>query len=246
MEKKLKIGLLGYGKMGQAIDALAEQHGCTVVWRIGRSSLDTLSRSSLQQADVVIEFTQPNAGFQNTMLCLEAGIPVVSGTTGWQDQLPTAAAFAHQNNGALLWASNFSIGVNLFFALNQYLARLMSGQDAYKAALTEIHHIHKLDAPSGTAVTIAEGIIQEHQRYNDWTMDSAQAAHELPIVAVREGEVPGTHTVEWTSPVDTIRITHEAHSRTGFAIGALLAAQWLHNKTGVFSMQDVVAATVPR
>ena len=239
MQHFTKIGLLGYGKMGQTIDGLAEQHQCTIVWRIDRDDHDQRTPERLREADVVIEFSRPESGFDNVMLCLQAGVPVVSGTTGWQAQLPEARAFAEQHGGALLWASNFSVGVNLFFALNKYLARLMQGQEAYQANLTEIHHIHKLDAPSGTAVTIAEGIMADAPRYQHWTMD-APTADQLPITAIREGEVPGTHTVEWNSPVDSIRITHEAHSRTGFAVGALVAARWIKGKTGVFNMNDVL------
>jgi 4-hydroxy-tetrahydrodipicolinate reductase len=234
-----KIGLLGYGKMGKAIETLAEAQGCTVVWKFGRDAQQALTHARLREADVVIEFSRPESGFENVLLCLEAGVPVVSGTTGWQEQLPAAKAAALEKEGALLWASNFSVGVNLFFALNTFLAKLMQGQPQYKANLTEIHHIHKLDAPSGTAVTLAEGIIEAKGQYDHWSMENPNA-NELPITAVREGEVPGTHIIQWESGFDTITIEHKAHTRTGFAIGALVAAKWLVGKKGVFEMKDVL------
>ena len=237
--QNIKIGLLGYGKMGKAIEALAEAQGCTVVWKFGRDAQDALTHARLREADVVIEFSRPESGFENVLLCLEAGVPVVSGTTGWQEQLPVAKAAALEQEGALLWASNFSVGVNLFFALNTFLAKLMQGQPQYKANLTEIHHIHKLDAPSGTAVTLAEGIINTKGQYDHWSMENP-TANELPITAVREGEVPGTHIIQWESGFDTITIEHKAHTRTGFAIGALVAAKWLVGKKGVFEMKDVL------
>jgi 4-hydroxy-tetrahydrodipicolinate reductase len=237
MQANTRIGLLGYGKMGKAIDALAEQHGCTVAWRVGREGA-TLQQ--LQSVEAVIEFSNPHSGFENVMQCLRGGVPVVSGTTGWQAQLPEARAFALENDGALLWASNFSVGVNLFFALNRHLARLMQPHAQYAASITETHHIHKLDAPSGTAVTIGEGILETADRYEAWTMDTPTPMDQIPIVALREGEVPGTHTVHWQSAIDSIEITHTAHNRTGFAAGALLAARWLAGRKGVFSMADVL------
>lgn len=237
----LKIGLFGYGKMGRAIEALAAAQDVEIVWRITRENRAELTTERLQKADVVIEFTRPEAAFENTMLCLEAGVPVVSGTTGWLDQLPAARDFCEQNRGALLWASNFSVGVNLFFALNSLLAKMMNERPEYQPALTEIHHAHKLDAPSGTAVTLANEIIARVDRSTGWALSpESPGAGAIPVTALREGEVPGTHIVQWKSPVDEISIEHRAHSRTGFASGAILAAKWLKGRQGFFSMKDAL------
>lgn len=237
----MKIGLLGYGKMGKAIDQLAAARGWEVVWRVRRDDLPQLTPELLRQAEVVIEFTRPEAAFQNVMLCLEAGVPVVCGTTGWQEQLSEAEHYCREKGGSMLWASNFSVGVNLFFALNRYLSHLMAQRPEYAAALTEIHHIHKLDAPSGTAITLANDAMTASGRYQRWQLSPCDPLPEvLPISAIREGEVPGTHQMLWQSPIDDIKIEHRAHSRTGFASGALLAAEWLKNKQGVFSMNDVL------
>jgi 4-hydroxy-tetrahydrodipicolinate reductase len=235
----MKLGLFGYGKMGKAIEQIAENQGIEIVWRIRRD--DTPTPALLRQADVIIEFTRPEAAFENVMLCLQAGIPVVSGTTGWLERLPEAQQYCLENKGALLWASNFSVGVNLFFALNRRLAQLMADRPEYAASLVETHHIHKLDAPSGTALTLANELIENADRYSDWSLVTASnSEHTLPITAIREGEVPGTHQVRWQSPVDEISIEHKAHSRAGFAAGAVLAAQWLVDKQGVFGMGDVL------
>lgn len=235
----MKIGLYGYGKMGKTIEKIAQNQGHTIAWRLQKE--DQPTPELLRQADVAIEFTQPESGYQNVLKCLEAGIPVVSGTTGWQAQLPAAEAFCLQNGGAMLWASNFSVGVNLFFALNQRLAQLMAPHTAYTAQLEETHHIHKLDAPSGTALTLAEGLLQASERYTHWALAPQKVdATALPITAYREGEVPGTHRITWQSEVDEISIEHKAHSRAGFAVGAVLAAEWIVGKEGVFGMGDVL------
>lgn len=237
----MKIGLLGYGKMGKAIDEIAASRSIEVVWRIGSKELAALSPETIRQADVVIEFTRPEAAFQHVMLCLKAGVPVVCGTTGWQEQLPEAEEFCRQTNGSLLWASNFSVGVNLLFAVNHFLALLMANRPEYTVSLTETHHIHKLDAPSGTAITLANDVIAAGDRYQSWQLLPAKLLPEqLPITALRQGEVPGTHQLVWQSDIDEISIEHKAHSRMGFASGALLAAEWLQNKRGVFRMKDVL------
>jgi 4-hydroxy-tetrahydrodipicolinate reductase len=237
----MNIGLLGYGKMGRAIEAVAAGSDVQFAWRIGRENRNELTTQQLREADVVIEFSRPEAALQNVKMCLEAGVPVVSGTTGWLDQLPEAQAFCLEKNGALLWASNFSVGVNLFFAVNRYLAALMNQRPEYNVGVTEIHHIHKLDAPSGTALTLTLDIIRELERKMDWKLVPEPTGEgDIPVTALREGEVPGTHIISWDSPIDTIRIEHKAHSRQGFAAGALLAARWIHGKTGVFGMQDVL------
>ncbi len=235
----MRLGILGYGKMGKAIEQIAEKQGIEIVWRIRRD--DTPTPSLLRQADVAIEFTRPEAAFENVMLCLKAGLPVVSGTTGWLDRLPEAQKFCQDNGGAMLWASNFSVGVNLFFALNRRLSQLMATRPEYTAAITETHHIHKLDAPSGTALSLVKQVIENTERYQGWSLlPDVAGANEIPVTAFREGEVPGTHLVRWQSEVDEISIEHRAHSRAGFAAGALLAAQWLVDKKGVFEMGDVL------
>ncbi len=237
----MQIGLLGYGKMGKAIEALAEPQGVDIAWKITQDNRDKINTDLLRTADVVIEFTRPEAAFKNVMACLEAGVPVVSGTTGWLEQLAEAENWCRENQGAFLWASNFSVGVNLFFALNRYLARLMNSRLEYDPAVTEIHHIHKLDAPSGTARTLTSDLLQNLDRKQNWQLHpTPAAANEIPVTAIRENEVPGTHRICWQSPVDEITIEHRAFSRTGFASGALLAANWLKGKTGVYRMEDVL------
>lgn len=229
--------------MGKAIEQIAENQSVDIVWRIRRDNMAQLDAAMIRQADVVIEFTRPEAAFEHVMLCLEAGVPVVCGTTGWADQYQQAKQYCLENSGALLWASNFSIGVNLFFALNRYLADLMNSRPEYSVAMTETHHIHKLDAPSGTAISLAGDILSHVDRLHAHHLaGGADVASDgsIPIHAIREGEVPGTHTIQWHSAIDEITIEHKAHSRAGFAWGALAAARWLHGKTGVFSMNDVL------
>lgn len=237
----LKIGLLGYGKMGRAIESIAREQGHAIVWRITRDNRMEVTPELLGQVDVVIEFSQPEAAFENVLQCLQAGVPVVSGTTGWAEQLPTAQQFCRDKDGALLWASNFSVGVNLFFAVHRYLARLLDERPEYTPAITEAHHIHKLDAPSGTALALVNDLILMTARTSGWALSpTPPRPGEVPVEALREGEVPGTHSVVWTGPTDDIRLEHRAHSRAGFAAGAVLAAQWLAGKRGVFSMNDVL------
>ncbi len=237
----MKIGLLGFGKMGKTIESLAIENGDEIVWKITSKNAHELTRDLLRQAEVVIEFTRPESGFENVMRCLEAKIPVVSGTTGWQKDLPTAQKFCLENGGAMIWASNFSVGVNLFFILNKYLAKLMSTRPEYGISMTEIHHLQKLDAPSGTAVSLAEGIFQEIRNKNGWKLHPEMPSeNEISIEAVRKDGVPGTHEILWTSEIDEITICHVAKNRKGFASGALLAARWLVGKRGVFSMENVL------
>ncbi len=241
----LKIGLLGYGKMGKAIEKLAESQEIEIVWRISRENLQARSADLLRKADAVIEFSRPEAAYENVMACIEAGVPVVSGTTGWSEDLPNAQEACRKMGGALIWASNFSIGVNLFFALNRYLAALMAHRGEYLPALSETHHIHKLDAPSGTAITLANELLAAAPRFTGFKLQGEKPGESMPagifpITANREGEVPGTHEITWKSTVDTISIEHRANSREGFALGAIAAAKWLHGKQGVFSMSDVL------
>lgn len=230
----MKIALVGYGKMGKIIDEISQSRGHEVVARLK----ETPNRESLKDADVVIEFSNPEAAFENIKVCLENKIPVICGTTGWLDKKPEIERIAVEQNSAFLYGSNFSLGVNLFFALNEKLAKLMNNVDEYQCQLEEIHHTHKKDAPSGTAISIAEGII-ENSKYEAWKLDETKGK-ELGIFAIREDEVPGTHSVFYRSEVDEIEIKHTAFNRNGFALGAVIAAEWIVGKQGVFSMKDVL------
>lgn len=230
----MKIALVGYGKMGKIIDEISQSRGHEVVARLK----ETPNRESLKDADVVIEFSNPEAAFKNIKVCLENKIPVICGTTGWLDKKPEIERIAVEQNSAFLYGSNFSLGVNLFFAINEKLAKLMNNVDEYQCQLEEIHHIHKKDAPSGTAISIAEGII-ENSKYEAWKLDETKDK-ELGIFAIREDEVPGTHSVFYRSEVDEIEIKHTAFNRNGFALGAVIAAEWIVGKQGVFSMKDVL------
>lgn len=230
----MKIALLGYGKMGKVIERIALERGHEIVLR-KRSSDDF---SALPLADVAIDFSIPDAAVGNISACLEGGIPVVSGTTGWLEHYPKMAGLCEEKNGAFIYGSNFSLGVNIFFGLNEYLAKIMAKFPEYKVRMEEVHHTQKLDAPSGTAISLAKGII-EHSDYSSWALTNA-ASDEILIDAKREENVPGTHTVFYDSTVDTIEMTHTAHSREGFAYGAVIAAEWLFGKTGVYSMKDVL------
>ena len=230
----MKIALVGYGKMGKIIDEISQNRRHEVVARLK----ETPTKESLNDADVVIEFSNPEAAFENIKVCLENKIPVICGTTGWLDKKTEIERIAVEQNSAFLYGSNFSLGVNLFFALNEKLAKLMNNVDEYQCQLEEIHHIHKKDAPSGTAISIAEGII-ENSKYEAWKLGETKGK-ELGIFAIREDEVPGTHSVFYRSEVDEIEIKHTAFNRNGFALGAVIAAEWIVGKQGVFSMKDVL------
>jgi 4-hydroxy-tetrahydrodipicolinate reductase len=231
----MKIALLGYGRMGKTIASYAQQRNHKIVYILDKEQ----EEGSLSEADVAINFSVPEAAVSNIKAALEQKIPVVSGTTGWLEKYEEIVTFCKTQQSAFLYASNFSIGVNLFFKINQFVAQLMHPhQTAYQTEIQEIHHIHKLDAPSGTAITIAEGIIKETD-YTGWELDNATQG-TLPIEALREGEVPGTHTVHYRSEIDQISIKHEAYKRDGFALGAVIAAEWLAGKEGIFSMDDVL------
>lgn len=230
----MKIALVGYGKMGKIIDEISQNRRHEVVARLK----ETPTKESLNDADVVIEFSNPEAAFENIKVCLENKIPVICGTTGWLDKKTEIERIAAEQNSAFLYGSNFSLGVNLFFAINEKLAKLMNNVDEYQCQLEEIHHIHKKDAPSGTAISIAEGII-ENSKYEAWKLDETKDK-ELGIFAIRVDEVPGTHSVFYRSEVDEIEIKHTAFNRNGFALGAVIAAEWIVGKQGVFSMKDVL------
>ncbi|MCP2038049.1 4-hydroxy-tetrahydrodipicolinate reductase [Chryseobacterium sp. HSC-36S06] len=231
----MKIALVGYGKMGKIIDEIATQRNHEIVARLNESP----TSGNLNNADVVIEFSNPEVAFNNIKTCLENKIPVICGTTGWLDQKPEIEKIAAENNTAFLYGSNFSLGVNLFFALNEKLADLMKNFPEYNVQLEEIHHTHKKDAPSGTAISLAEGIIKNDQRFEGWKLEETKEK-EIGIFAIREDEVPGTHSVFYKSSVDEIEIKHTAYSRNGFALGAVIAAEWIQGKTGNFSMKDVL------
>lgn len=230
----MKIALLGYGKMGKMIEQIAISRGHEIVAKVDESTQDF----DIKTADVAIDFSIPSVAFKNISLCLENNVPVISGTTGWLDNYDKAVKLCNKNNGAFIYASNFSLGVNVFFQLNEYLAKMMKNLSQYEVAIEEIHHTQKLDAPSGTAITLAEGIINNSNK-EAWKLEEA-ASNEIPITALREPEVPGTHTISYKSEVDTIDIKHTAHNREGFALGAVVASEWIIGKTGVFSMKDVL------
>lgn len=231
----MKIALLGYGRMGKAIEQIANERGHTIVAKIDKNE----NQGKLSEAEVAINFSIPDAAVANIKAAMEKQIPVVCGTTGWLEQLKEVEDFCLQNKTAFLYASNFSVGVNLFFKLNEVLAKLMHPHKNYSAAMKEIHHIHKLDAPSGTAITLAEGIFDQ-SKYTDWSIDDTKGDITLPIAVERTGEVSGTHSIEYKSSVDSISIQHEAYSRQGFALGAVIAAEWIQDKKGVFTMNDVL------
>jgi 4-hydroxy-tetrahydrodipicolinate reductase len=236
----MKIALIGYGKMGKAIEQIAIAKGHEIVLKISAENLTDFTAENIKQADVAIEFSTPETAFDNVKKCLENKIPVACGTTAWQAKMKQAEQIAIENNTAILIASNFSIGVNIFFEINKKLAALMSTQHQYKANIVETHHTAKLDAPSGTAITIAEGVIKNHKDYTAWKLAEANTNADLPITSLRIDPAPGTHTVAYTSDVDTIEFTHTAHNRTGFASGAVVAAEFLVGKVGVFEMGDVL------
>jgi 4-hydroxy-tetrahydrodipicolinate reductase len=231
----MKIALLGYGKMGKTIEQIALQRGHEIVLKIDENSADY----DITLADVAIDFSIPATAFNNISNCLNNQVPVISGTTGWLDKLPDAAQLCKQKNGAFISASNFSLGVNIFFELNAHLAKMMRNLEQYTILIEEIHHTKKLDAPSGTAISLAEGIINNSDK-ESWALNVTSNENVIPITAKRIDEVPGTHTVEYKSAVDTLEIKHTAHSRDGFALGAVIAAEWLVGKTGFFNMKDVL------
>ena len=230
----MKIALFGYGKMGKMIEKLAQERNHEIVARIDIDTLDV----DFSSMDVAIDFSTPGAAFNNISNCFAHGIPVISGTTGWLANFDKAVALCIEKEGAFIYASNFSLGVNLFFELNDYLAKMMESLGQYQVTLEEIHHTQKLDAPSGTAITLAGGII-ENSDYTDWKLGEAKK-DEIGILSKRIDDVPGTHIVEYKSAIDSIEIRHTAHNREGFALGAVIAAEWLIGKKGVFTMRDVL------
>ena len=225
--------------MGRAIEQIALERGHSIAGKIDVNNRGEMEVLPAEAVDVAIEFSAPEAAYANIKLCLEKGWPVVSGTTGWLDYKSEIETLTAEKGGAFFYASNYSIGVNLFFQLNKTLARLMKGQ-GYDLSITEIHHIHKLDAPSGTAITLAEDIAAENEAIHGWSLMPETKENHVPITSKREDETPGTHVVNYESEVDTIHISHVAHSRKGFAQGAVVAAEWLQGKKGVFGMEDLL------
>lgn len=241
----MKIALLGYGKMGKIIEKIAISRKHEIVLTIDHDTLDDLTVENLQKADVVIEFTMPASVLGNIKHCFNAGVPVVVGTTGWYDQIPQVKQLCEESNNTLLYGSNFSVGVNIFFHVNRLLAKVMNNYPYYDVQVEEIHHTQKLDSPSGTAITIAEGILDNLETKSEWVNvlttddksdDDAVSNNQLLIESLRIDSVPGTHTVIYDSEVDTIEFKHTAHNRNGFALGAVLAAEWVHSKKGFYSV----------
>jgi dihydrodipicolinate reductase len=236
----MKIALIGYGKMGHAIEEIALQRGHEIVLKVSIENFEDNTIENIQKADVAIEFTGPEIAFDNVIKCLDAGVPVVSGSTGWLQRFEEAKKHCQAKNGALLYASNFSVGVNIFFALNKKLAGLMASHPEYNVSMTEVHHTQKKDAPSGTAITLAEDILQANPQKKKWVNQNSHQPDELVILSERVDPAPGTHIVTYTSEIDDIEIKHTAHNRKGFATGAVLAAEFLHQKKGIYSMRDVL------
>lgn len=230
----MKIALLGYGKMGQVIERIALERGHEIVLK--KDQFNTYE--GLETANVAIDFSVPSAAVANISACFNNNIPVVSGTTGWLEHYDEMITLCNEKKGGFISSSNFSLGVNIFFELNEHLAKIMAKFDNYKVDMEEIHHTQKLDAPSGTAISLAKGVI-ENSNYTNWTLDEAKST-EIHIETKRIGTVPGTHTVTYNSGIDSIEIKHTAHNREGFALGAVMAAEWLAGKQGVFTMKDVL------
>lgn len=235
----MRIAILGYGRMGKAIEEIAVKRGHTISLKI--NSQNPIENADFSETDVAIEFSIPVLAEKHMKFCIANKIPVVVGTTGWNDKLSEITELVQESNASLLHASNFSIGVNLFFKLNEQLAELMNSHKEYTSSIEEIHHLQKLDAPSGTAITLAEGIIDNTTDLNNWKLKEDNLdSLTLPINAIREPDVPGTHTINYSSEIDTITISHEAHSRQGFAQGAVVAAEWIFERKGVYTMRDLL------
>jgi 4-hydroxy-tetrahydrodipicolinate reductase len=235
----MKIALLGYGRMGHEVEKIALENGNSIGLIIDNENDWMLKGENLKDCDVAIEFSIPSIAIENMRRCFDAGIPVVVGTTGWYDQLQYIKDLCNSKQSALFYASNFSIGVNIFFEINRRLSSLLEAYQIYTPSMVEIHHTQKLDAPSGTAITLANDIIAVNSRFSGFTSGKAEPG-EIPVESIREGAVTGTHTVRWDSEIDQISITHEAKNRRGFAVGAVMAALWILDKKGVFTMREML------
>ena len=236
----MKIALIGYGKMGKMIETIAGERGHEVILKIDIDNLSDFTSEKLGKAQVAIEFTNPETAFANISRCIEYGVPVVSGSTGWYNRLEEMKYHCAGYNGTMLCAPNFSLGVNIFFELNKRLAQIMNRFPDYSVSIEETHHTQKLDAPSGTAITLAEYVIDEISRIENWELGGGNGVEMLPISAIRKDDVPGTHLIKYSSEIDDIEIIHTAHNRRGLALGAILAAEYIHDKIGIFSMRDVL------
>jgi 4-hydroxy-tetrahydrodipicolinate reductase len=236
----MNIALLGYGKMGKEIEKIAISRGHKISLIVDINNANTYTIEQLKTADAAIEFSTPESAVNNIYKCFEAGVPIVVGTTGWLNNLDEVKKKCLDLNQGLFYASNYSIGVNLFFKLNEYLAKLINQYPNYSVEMEEIHHIHKLDAPSGTAITLAERIIENFDSKTKWVNESTSNKNELGIISKRIGEVPGTHTVTYSSDIDDISVTHIAHNRKGFALGSVIAAEWMKGKKGIYGMNDLM------
>jgi 4-hydroxy-tetrahydrodipicolinate reductase len=237
---QMNIALIGYGRMGHEIEQMAVKRGHAIKLIIDIGNQYDLVPEKFTSIDAVIEFTSPESAFGNIMKCLEMKIPVVSGSTGWLKDYDQAVEQCNKSATSFIHSSNFSVGVNILFRLNRELATIMKSYNDYKVSIEEIHHTKKLDAPSGTAIALSDGIIKADNNYNGWSSDPDRSDKKIPIISVREGSVPGTHTVEWDSEIDTISLKHEAKGRAGFAMGAVLAAEYISGRKGVFTMSDVL------
>jgi 4-hydroxy-tetrahydrodipicolinate reductase len=236
----MKIALLGYGKMGKEIELIANKRNHSTPLKISSKNANEVTAANLKNVDVAIEFSRPENAVSNILKCFEAGTPIVVGTTGWYEHFQMIEFECKKNNTSLLYATNFSIGVNLFFALNKYLSALMKNYSEYKTSIEETHHTQKLDSPSGTAITLAENIITNNSSYTSWVNNPTENKNELPILSHRKENIPGTHVVKYSSEIDDLEIKHTAHNRTGFALGAVLAAEWIQNKKGIFTINDIL------
>ena len=235
----MKIALIGYGKMGKAIEEIAIKNGHEIVLKITSQNIADFNVENLQQADVAIEFTNPHSAVDNLKKCFDANIPVVCGSTGWLHQWQEIEKYCTEKNGTFLFASNFSVGVNIFFELNKKLAALMNNRPEYNISIEEIHHTQKKDAPSGTAITLAEGVLNNNHNKEKWVLGETENNTELSITSKRIDPAPGTHIINYNSSIDSIEIKHTAHNRIGFASGAVLAAKFLKGKKGIYEMKDV-------
>lgn len=236
----MKIALYGYGKMGKEIEKIAVSRGHSISLKIDINNANTITSADLKSCDAIIEFSTPHSVIPNMLKCFESGTPVVVGTTGWYDKADEMKKICKEKNACLFYASNFSIGVNIFFKVNEYLAKLMNNYESYNVSIEEIHHIHKLDAPSGTGLSLANQILGNYSKKTKWVNTETNKENELAIISKREGEVPGTHIIRYQSVIDDIEITHTAHNRQGFALGAVLAAEFVKGKKGIYGMNELM------
>lgn len=236
----MKLALIGYGKMGKAIEEAALQRGHEIVIKIDQPNLDEFTKENLANAEAAIEFTSPHSAYENVKKCLDFGVPVVCGSTGWTERLEEMQAICTANNGGFIYSSNYSVGVNIFFEINKKLAALMAAHPAYEVILEETHHTQKKDAPSGTAITLAEQVLEQVKRKKQWVNELSDNTEDLEIISQRVDPAPGTHSIKYSSVIDTIEIIHTAHNRQGFATGAVLAAEFIKDKKGFFTMKDVL------